>query len=191
MGSSGSTRSPRRRPALRLWVVLAGEDHPKACTGRRLIRWGRVTRIPRESAAIPSPIVLDPYAPTPLSPADREAAHRGGILAVDCSWNRLSTRGAFPGAEGRERTHGIRRRLPILVAANPQHYGRIAQLNTAEALCAALYVLGPAEQAEHLLDGFAGGEEFVEINRGRLDRYRSSAGPDEVAAAERELFGRS
>jgi pre-rRNA-processing protein TSR3 len=133
--------------------------------------------------------VLDPYAPTPLSGADREIAEGGGLLVVDCSWNRLSSRGAFPGQERRERRHGTHRRLPVLVATNPQHYGRLAQLNSVEAFCAALYILGRAEQAEDLMAGFAGGDEFLAVNRDRLDRYQRAEGPSDVLAAEKTLFG--
>lgn len=189
MRSSASTLNRRRSAAVRLLVVLAGEDHPKACTGRRLLRWGRVVRVPREDASAPSPVVLDPYSPTPLSGADREAAEGGGLLVVDCSWNRLSSRGAFPGDDGRGHRHGLHRRLPVLIATNPQHYGRVAQLNTVEAFCAALYILGRSEEAENLIAGFAGGGEFFEVNRDRLDRYRDAAGPSDVTAAEKLLFG--
>jgi len=191
MRSSGSTRSPRRSAALRLLVVLAGEDHPKACTGRRLLRWGRVVRVPHEGAGAHAPVVLDPYSPAPLSGADRDAAEGGGLLVVDCSWNRLSSRGAFPGAEGRGRRRGMHRRLPVLVATNPQHYGRIAQLNTVEAFCAALSILGRSEEAKSVIAGFAGGEELLELNRDRLYRYRAAAGPNDVTAAEKVLFCRT
>lgn len=193
MRSSRSTRSPRRKGPLRLLLVLAGEDHPRACTGRRLLRWHRAARVPRSETTGPAPVVLDPYAPTPLSSADRGAAESGGVLAVDCSWNRLSARGEFPGpAEDRAtgpRPRAPHRRLPILVAANPQHYGRIAQLNTAEALGAALYVLGRPDEAASVLAGFAGGVEFLTINRDRLERYRAAGTPAEITAAERALFG--
>src|SRR5271157_6443237 len=188
MRSSGSTRKPRRNAALRLLVVLAGEDHPKACTGRRLLRWGRVVQVPRENAGFPAPVVLDPYAPTPLSGADRETAEGGGLLVIDCSWNRLSSRGAFPGEEGRFRRHGVHRRLPLLIAANPQHYGRVAQLTSVEAFSAALYVLGRPAEAERVISGFAGGPDFLELNRTRFERYRAAPGPAEILAAEKELF---
>jgi pre-rRNA-processing protein TSR3 len=174
---------------LRLFLVLAGEDHPKVCTGRRLLRWRRVVRVPREGVSWPSPIVLDPYAPTPLSGVDRPEAARGGLLAVDCSWNRLHARGAFPGTPPGLRASGYHRRLPLLIATNPQHYGRVAQLNTVEALSAAVYILGRVTEAEGLLEGFRGGEEFLKVNRDRLERYRTAPSPAEVSAAERVLFG--
>lgn len=189
MQSSGSTRKPRRSSSLRLLIVLAGEDRPKACTGRRLIRWGRATEVSRADANSSPSIVLDPYAPTPLSEVDLETAERGGLLVVDCSWNRLASRGAFPGADTRERSRERHRRLPMLVATNPQHYGRLAQLNTVEALCAALYVLGRSKEAEELITGFAGGAEFLEVNRDRLEQYRQAAVPLGIAAAEKRLFG--
>ena len=136
-------------------------------------------------------MILDPYAPTPLSRADRESAEEGGLLVVDCSWNRLSARGAFP-VRGRNLSpRGRRRRLPILVATNPQHYGRVAQLNTVEAFSAALAVLDRLDEAAHVIEGFHGGEEFLSVNRERLDRYRAAARPDDVADAERMLFGRT
>lgn len=189
MRSSASTRNPPPRSALRLLIVLAGEDHPRACTGRRLLRWGRVERVTREDAGSPTPVVLDPYSATPLSGSDQEAARRGGLLVVDCSWNRLAARGRFPGSERAGRPRTVHRRLPVLIATNPQHYGRAAQLNTAEALCAALYVLGRPEEAAKLISGFAGGDEFLEVNRERLERYSRAVSPGEVTAAERALFG--
>ena len=189
MRSSPSTPNRRRNGRLRLLVALAGEDHPKVCTGRRLLRWGRVERTGLAEATRGGAVVLDPHARSPLSGADRAAAARGGILVVDCSWNRLAERGGLPHDDREETPRGIRRRLPFLIATNPQHYGRLAELNTAEALGAAVYLLDDVERAGRLLEGFRGGPEFLHVNRTRLERYRACAGPDEVTAAERALFG--
>lgn len=186
MRSSGSTRSPLGNRPVPLFIVLAGEDHPKACTGRRLLhrRLARATTVAEHLS--PSPLVLDPYASDPLSAADRSRALRAGILAIDCSWNRLSERGRFPGPA----VNGTpRRRLPLLIATNPQHYGRPAQLNTVEALAAALAVVGRPEQAARLLEGFRGSEEFLRVNAERLSEYRASPDADAVRSAERRLFG--
>lgn len=189
MRSLESTPSRSRKAPIRLLLHLAGEDHPKACTGRRLVHLGRATRIPGEHAAAPSTVVLDPYAPTPLSGADRAGAERGGILVIDCSWNRLAARGKFPGTEGGVRSSRPHRRLPMLIATNPQHYGRLAQLNTVEALSAALYLLERTDAAAALLTGFRGSEQFLPVNRVRLDRYRRADDPEAILSAERELFG--
>jgi len=133
--------------------------------------------------------VLDPHAPSPLSGADRAGVRDEGLLVVDCSWNRLASRGSLPASVPSARDGATRRRLPILVAANPQHYGRLTELNTVEALAAGLYLLGYPSDAGRILEGFRGGEGFLAINRERLDRYAVAATPDDVRSAERALFG--
>ncbi len=133
--------------------------------------------------------MLDPFAPDPLSGEDLPTAERDGITAVDCSWNRLSASGQLPVPGGRGSGTGRFRRLPLLVATNPQHFGRIGELNTVEALAAALYLFGHRSEAEELLRGFAGGAAFLEVNRDRLERYRHARTPDDLRAAERTLFG--
>jgi len=65
----------------------------------------------------------------------------------------------------------------------------VAQLNTVEAFCAALYILGRHEAAAMVIAGFAGGDEFLSVNQLRLDRYCRAARPDDVTIAEKELFG--
>ncbi len=133
--------------------------------------------------------MLDPYASDPLSRADRGTAERGGLLVIDCSWNRLSASGRLPAAASRRRA--VRRRLPFLVAGNPQHFGRIGELNTVEALGAALYVLGRPSEAADLLGGFAGGAAFLEINRTRLERFARADDADETRRLERDLFAQT
>ena len=185
MRSSESTPSLRRRP-IRLGIVLVGDDHARACTGRRLLRLGLATPVPAAGAG---GVLLDPYSSQLLSAADRGRAERGGVVALDCSWNRLSaerSRRFGPSPAATNRGH---RRLPMLVATNPQHFGRVGELNTVEALAAALWVLGRADAAGRLLNGFAGGPAFSVVNRARLERYAAARTPEEVGLAERASFG--
>jgi len=189
MSSSGSTPSPSAEPELPLFVLLVGEDHPKSCTGRRLLRRGLARPIPARTSRSSRAIVLDPHADRPLSPDDRTEALRSGILAVDCSWNRLGERGRLPTLGDAVSRHAVRRRLPILLAANPQHFGRPTELNTVEALAAATFVLGRRTQAERLLEGFRGGPEFLLLNRDRLSAYAGAPDAVRVRDAERSLFG--
>ena len=185
MRSSASTRSPPTDRRVRLLLLLGDEDNPRACTGRRLVRRGDARAIDAGAPRRDRPVVLDPHAARPLSSADLPTVRKGGLLAVDCSWNRLAAGGALP----LPALIGPRRRLPLLIAANPHHFGRVNELNTAEALAAGVYVLGDPAHAATLLGGFRGGTGFLEVNRERLDRYRHARDPDEVLAAERALFG--
>jgi pre-rRNA-processing protein TSR3 len=189
MRSSGSTRSPPPETSVRLFIALAGEDHPKACTGRRLLARGLAHPARPRSERRGRPITLDPHAALPLSPGDRPRAESAGLLAVDCSWNQLAARGRLPDDDSETGRPPPRRRLPILVAANPQHYGRLTELNTVEALSAAVYLLGYPVQAARLLEGFRGGPQFLEINRARLQAYAGAVDSDAVRAVERTLFG--
>lgn len=187
MRSSGNTPSRSPRPPIRRLVVVLGDDDPKACTGRRMLRRGLALPSSRRDAGA-RPIVLDPFAAEPLSRKDRATAESHGILVVDGSWNRLSDRGRLdlPTQGGLPR--GPHRRLPMLVAANPQHYGRLGELNSVEALGAALYLVGRPDEAATLLSEFAGGDAFLEINRGRFAAYARAPSPDGIRRAEQRLF---
>jgi pre-rRNA-processing protein TSR3 len=194
MGSSASTRSRSAEPGpagssgLALYLVVAGEDHPRACTGRRLVRGGWVREIGARTHPGFSPVVLDPYAARPLCASDRELARASGLLGVDCSWNRLSGRGRYPEAIGWLDRLPRRRRLPLLRAANPQHYGRPSELTTAEAFGASLALLGEPERASRLLDGFAGGAAFLDLNRPLIERYLACPTAETILQVERTAF---
>jgi rRNA small subunit aminocarboxypropyltransferase len=183
MASSRSTPGPSADGRVRLFVWIVGEDNPRLCTGRRLARFALAEALYRPE--FPGhPVLLDPRAPTPVSRTDRLAARRDGILAVDCSWNQLASRGELP--EGGLLSRRTRpRRLPWLVATNPQHYGRWNELNTAEALAAALHVLGEPGQASALLAPFAGAAEFWKVNSSRLRLYGEAVDSEGVQTVER------
>lgn len=187
MGSSRSTHSPSAETRTPLFVRITGEDHPKACTGRRLIRRGLAHEWRDAGPSGKGPILLDPRAGDPLTPEDATAAAASGILVVDCSWNRLDRRGGFdPTLAGLTRLR--RRRLPWLLAGNPQHYGRVGELNTAEAFAGALDILGDRPGAERVLETFAGGPGFLILNARLLEAYRNARSVEDLRAAEREFF---
>ncbi len=186
MRSSATTRNLPDGPPIPRWISVRGDDHPRACTGRKLLALGRARPFsPGRSAA--RPLTLDPYATEVLSRADRPYALRHGVLVQDCSWNALSSRAS----SGRERLPsggGPRRRLPLLLAGNPQHFGRWGELNSVEAMAAALVVLEEREEAASLLEGFRGGLGFLDVNRDRFDRYARARDGREVKRMEREGF---
>ncbi len=165
---------------IRLYVLHLNQDDPKKCTAKKLGRFGyarltsQFSRIPRGS------IVLSPFTERVLSPADRRTAERQGITAVDCSWK--NAREVF------YRIKGNFRRLPFLVAVNPTNFGHPGQLSSAEALAAALYILGFREQAERILGIFKWGPNFFLVNREPLELYSQAKNWEEVVEAEREFI---
>jgi pre-rRNA-processing protein TSR3 len=186
-------RSSESRPALpsraALWVVLAGEDNPKACTGRKAIRLGLAAEATSRHRPEKTALLLDPYESQPLMRLDARSAEDGGIVAVDCSWNRLSSKGEYPTGVRWLSAMGNRRRLPLLLAANPQHYGVMGELNTAEALGASLYVIFGRESAEPFLERFSFGRSFVELNGERLESYYQAKDVGEIEELEKKWFG--
>lgn len=171
-----------------LWVVLACEDNPRLCTGQRLVRLSlaRGLRVGERPPA--GAVLLDPHAQEPVTFHDAGAARARGLVAVDCSWNRLGARGDFP--EGlRASLRALQhRRLPFLLAANPQHYGRVGELNTAEALGAAIFLTLGAAPAEAYFARLPGGPGFLRLNQGPLAEYRKAPDAPAVLEAERHYF---
>ncbi len=185
MRSSESTHSRSPSHRIPLLIVLADEDHPRACTGRRLVRGGFARSLDVAGGAPRGAVILDPHAAIPLSRADTSRASTG-VVAVDCSWNAFERRGRFPGRWQPDARS--RRRLPLLLAGNAQHYARLGELNTAEALAAAVYLLESAGRAESILDGAGLGRSFLELNAEPLAGYRAAHDAAGILATERSFF---
>lgn len=125
-----------------------------------------------------SGIVLSPKGEKALSPEDGERAEKFGVAVIDCSWNRAEE------IDFRKLPRNHNRLLPYLVAANTVNYGRPCRLNCAEALAAALWILGHTEQARDLLAPFAYGDEFLRLNAELLQKYAECSSSAEVVAAQ-------
>ena len=137
------------------------QDDPKKCTAAKMVRLGiarGVRHAPRSSGAV----VLDPYSESVLLRGD--ARSTGSITAIDCSW-RLAD-GVFAST-----TMASRKSLPPLMAGNPVNYSRIGFLTTAEAMAAALFILGDDTRAQDILARFAWGHTFYELNESLLADY--------------------
>ena len=135
------------------------QDDPKKCTAARLVRLGLARSVRRAGG---SGIVLDPFAGRTLMPRDRRLA--GAVVGVDCSWR-------LAGAEFSRDLGPTRRRLPPLLAGNPLNYSKASKLTTAEALAAALFILGFPDRGRALLSRFPWGHTFCELNEGLLAEY--------------------
>jgi len=159
-----------------LFVVHAGECDRKKCTALKLARFGKANLLRAGGGFPPGVLSLDPFSPRLLSPEDAPIARRKGLLALDCSWDRVD-QAVFDRHLARRRVEP--RSLPYLVAANPVKFGQPFRLSTLEALAAALYILGGKKQAADLLGIYNWGMRFIEVNREPLEDY--AAAPVEAA----------
>jgi pre-rRNA-processing protein TSR3 len=126
-------------------------------------------------------ILLDPFAEKAISKADAGIAKTHGLVALDCSWKRI------------KEMYGLRRRmesraLPYLVAANPTYYGRPTTLSTAEALGAALFILGEEGPARDILALFKWGHVFFDLNLELLEMYSKAKNSGEVVSLQQQFI---
>lgn len=153
----------------KVFLLMMRQDDPKKCTAARMIRFGLATAVRK---IVSQSVVLHPYSDQLLTPADRSGCRR--ICAIDCSWKKASVQFRTIRAQGQSR------RLPPLLAGNPVNYSRIGMLSTAEAIAAALHIMGFEGQARIVLDKFRWGHTFLELNGGLLREYAKITEPDQI-----------
>ncbi|MFW9798998.1 MAG: DUF367 family protein, partial [Candidatus Thorarchaeota archaeon] len=154
---------------------------PKKCTGTRLERLKKANVI-RTLRLIPSgSVVLNPAAETAVSAADKKSVLRSGLVALDCSWKQAE------GVFARSKT-GNQRALPYLLAANPINTYKPIKLSTAEAVAAALYVMGLKDSADDIMSAFKWGPSFIALNKEWLDAYSACGTSSEVVEVQRGIM---
>jgi pre-rRNA-processing protein TSR3 len=169
----------RRR--LKILVYMMEQDDPKKCTSAKLIRLGLARPIRSRSMIPRRAMVLNPLADTVLLSLDREQIEHNGLVAIDCSWNRSKE-------VLTSKFRGMRRRLPLLLPANPVSYGKIGRLSSAEALAASLIITGLSEYGRKLLEAFKWGATFLTLNSEPLTDYSQAKDQDEILEVERSYF---
>ncbi len=171
MRSKGNEDRPK------VFVYMMRQDDPRKCTASVLTRKGLAIPIRRVSEIRENAIVLNPASPRFLLPSDMTNCIRAGVVAIDCSWEK---------AEGIFMKHfrGANRKLPALMAANPVNYARIGKLSTAEALSAALYIMGFRQRARELLSPFSWSRTFFDLNRELLQRYARASNEESIVRIE-------
>jgi pre-rRNA-processing protein TSR3 len=166
---------------IRVYALMHHEDDPRKCSAARLVRAGEMRKASDRRKIPAGALVLNPEAERALSRTDLDAAMRFGLLVVDCSWNRLES---FPRLRS-----GLRHRsLPLLLAANTVNFGRAQRLSSAEAVAAALYILGNGDQARRVMKHFRWGDTFFQINGELLDEYSSAKDSAEVVRIQGEAL---
>lgn len=164
----------------RIAVLRLAQDDPKKCTAVRMGKFRLADVDDRPDALPDGAVLLDPTSDRAISQEDRERVLRRGLVALDCSWAQLEE--SFEVGELRART--TPRALPLLWAANPVNWGRPFRLTTAEAVAAALFLLGEADQARTVLSKFNWGEQFWNLNAEPLEDYAACETSAEVVEAQ-------
>ena len=140
-------------------ILCFDQDDPKKCTAKRLERFNLSDNHSKFKTLPPMGLVLDPFSEKILSDEDIPLAEVGGIVGVDCSWNRA------PETFSRLRLMGLEpRSLPLVTPANPVNSGKVGKLTTAEAIASALLICGQSEQAQKIMSVFKWGPAFLKLN---------------------------
>jgi pre-rRNA-processing protein TSR3 len=176
-------RAPRIGGRIPVHIYHAAQDDPKKNTALRLQKHGKATLFNDVKKSPRHAVLLNPFAKKALSREDLDDMRKNGLLALDCSWAQAEE--AFPVLLGSTRS----RALPFLVAANPINYGKPFVLSTAEAIGAALYIVGEARQARDLLSALPFGELFLTLNKNPLEDYAKCETSAEVVAAQMAYLG--
>jgi len=162
-----------------LFVIKSADCDPRKCTAERLIKnkiLKIVKNVPKNS------VILDPKAPMAFSKEDSSSIDEYGLCVIDCSWKKLSSFAKI-------NINVKRRCLPFLVPINPINYGKPGKLSTAEALTAALYIIGKKDLAEKIINMFKWGPHFIPHNRKLLERYAKAKNSCEIITAQKEILG--
>tara|TARA_B100001250_G_scaffold149691_1_gene128305 strand:+ start:473 stop:931 length:459 start_codon:yes stop_codon:yes gene_type:complete len=140
-------------------ILCFDQDDPKKCTAKRLERFNLSDNHSSFRTLPPMGIVLDPFSEKILSEEDISLAKVGGIVGVDCSWNKASETFSHLRLMGLEP-----RSLPSIIPANPVNSGKVGKLTTAEAIASALIICKEFEQAEAVMSIFKWGPAFIKLN---------------------------
>ena len=163
---------------MNVFVIDYGQDDPAKCTAKKMAHMGLATEVTRKFHASNTTLVLNPFAPTLLTPEDSSAK---SLLAIDCSWNQAQE--VFFRKIG-----GKHRRLPALLAANPTNYSRLGILSSVEAVAASLFIVGEPEEAERFLALYKWGPTFATLNHDPLEEYAKASSEEEIEGIEKSFF---
>jgi pre-rRNA-processing protein TSR3 len=168
-------------PAPKLFVYDEKQCDPKKCTARKMLRFGLANELNSLKKIPHGAIVLNPLSKKAISGEDAERAVLHGIVVMDLSWKNIEE---FP----KMRKDVAQRALPLLFAANPVNWGKPQRLTSAEALGAALYIIGFKEEAKGIFEKFSWGEQFLILNKEPLERYAQAETSIGVVAIQDEYL---
>lgn len=161
-----------------MWDV--GQCDPKRCTGRKLSRFNMIETL-RLGIRF-NGIILSPMGTKCISNEDKQLVLQHGLAVIDCSWAKLDE---TPFSKMRGNSPRL---LPFFLASNNVNYGKPCQLSCAEALAAALIIVGYPNEARKLLSKFKWGSAFFEINKEIIEAYSSCETGEELLVAQQNYL---
>lgn len=170
------------KSTIKLYVYNLKQCDPKKCTAHKLARFKMVKSVFRLRMLPARAVNLNPFSEIAFSPADRATIEKHGLSAVDCSWARSDQVLTL-------KMRGKPRCLPYLIATNPVNYGKVGKLSTAEALAAALYIIGYEDQAKKTLSLWKWGHVFIETNCEALEAYCKAKDSSEIVKIQESFIG--
>lgn len=162
------------RTIVNLQILMFNQDDPTKCTAAKLVKFGMAHKVRKPSQ---KSMVLNPFSEEFVLKEDRDQID--SITAIDCSWELAQK--MF-----HRRFEGLSRRLPPLLAGNPVNYAKIGKLTTAEAIAAALYIIGFDDVANSLLNKFKWGHTFYELNQDLLREYSNAQTREEIVTISKD-----
>lgn len=159
-------------------VYYTAQDDPRKNTAVRLGRQGLAEVVDQAKRIRPHSVLLNPFAKKAISREDLPQMRKVGLLALDCSWKQAER--MFPLLQGKVRS----RALPFLVASSPARFGTPFELSTAEAIAAALWIVGEERQARRVMSVVPWGKTFFEVNAQPLADYQACQTSHEVVEAQ-------
>lgn len=169
---------------IRIVVYHAKQCDPKKCSALKLKKHALVQVVNQTRNLPKQAVLLNPFSERAFSPADRHRIETKGLVAFDLSWKHADATAKYLSIPGAHRC------LPYLIAANPINYGKPTVLSTVEALAAALFIAGFAEQAEKLLSVFKWGPTFLSLNEELLKTYAQARDSHEVVHLQEQFIER-
>lgn len=173
-------------PDIRVHAIWLAQDDPKKNTAVLASKRGDI-KLHKNMRNLPKKgIILEPLCGKVFGPEDHDllTTRNGSLVGLDCSWAQIESSVDTV----MKKTRLVPRMLPLLLAANPVNWGKPGKLTTAEAISAALYLIGRQEQAREVLGAFRWGERFFELNQQPLDAYSQAKSSSELVDLQFEFF---
>jgi pre-rRNA-processing protein TSR3 len=171
-------RNPGLSGAIPITVYYTAQDDAKKNTAVRMERRRMIRIVDDQKHIRDHMVLLNPFAKKAISREDLPEMKKYGLLGLDCSWKQAEA--MFPILQGKVRS----RALPFLVAASPARFGTPFELSTAEAIAAALYIVGEQRHARRIMSVMPWGKTFFEVNANPLADYAACETSAEIVEAQ-------